>query len=305
MKPSLVVSKGFVFGETTNTLGTEMLEHVVKSGLFDISYHNESISISRGERGTILYYNGKKIYVDFWEYMLPTYSRPVYDAKFDLIIKLQHYNITPELLEKACQRKKIFLDLTSEERVNFIKKVIPWSFFCSGIIRQFIGKEDILEQLPIERIGFFCGKSWKCRKGMREKLMRDGIEYIASDRFPGPDYKKPVNDRDYIHRMRTSKYGIVFAGRRSMFTEAKNRREIDYMILKKPLLLNYKPFYYDPLIENKHYIYIDEKTNISEIEKHHDLNEIVKNAYEWYKNNASPEGYVKSFLKIMQDKFPN
>jgi hypothetical protein len=46
----------------------------------------------------------------------------------------------------------------------------------------------------------------------------------------------------------------VLAGRASMVTDAKNRREIDYMMLKKPLLLNYKPKYYDEMIEGKHYI---------------------------------------------------
>lgn len=303
MKPSLIVNKGYIYGNASQTLGTEMPVYVAESGLFDVSYHTESISVSRGERGTILYYNGKKVYVDFWEYMLPSYSKPVYDANFDLIIKLQHYKITPEFFEEACQKKKTLLFVTPEERQAFLAKVVPWSFFCSGMIRQFIGKEDSLPQAPIERLAFFCGKTWKCRKKMREKFERDGIEYICSNRNPEKGFKNPINNQTYIQRMMSSKFGLALAGRRSWFTEAKNRREIDYMILKKPLLLNYKPCYYNPMVEGKHYIYFDLNTNLKEIENRYNINEIAQNGYEWYKENASPNGCAKSFLKIMTDKF--
>lgn len=303
MKPKLVVNKGFVFENSSNTLGVEMLAHVANSGLYDVFYHNESINVSRGERGTIVYYNDKKVYVDFWEYMLPTYSRPVYEANFDLIIKLQHYNISPEFFEKACKKKKTLTSITPEERTNFLKKIVPWSFFCSGMIRKFIGKENMLPLVPIERVAFFCGKTWKCRRKMKIKFDKEGIEYIVSDKEPGPDYNKPIKDEEYLHKMMSSKYGLALAGRRSWFSEAKNRREIDYMILKKPLLLNYKPVYYNPLIDGKHYIYFDLNTNIEKIEYQYNINEIAQNAYEWYLENASPAGLCKSFQKIMTDKF--
>lgn len=301
MKPTLSVNKNYLYVNSFNTLGVEMLRYVVESGLFDITYHEEHLQVGKGERGTIVYYNGKKVYVDFWEYLWPTYSKETWDAQFDLIIKLQHYNFTPEYFEQRCPRKNVMMFLTKEQRGDFIKKIVPWTFFCSRMIRQFIGKEDQLEPIPVDKLGFFCGKLWKCRIAMKDKFDKEGVEYTRSSQ----EWKsqRPLTDEEYIQKMRSSKFGISMAGRRSWFTEAKNRREVDYMMLKKPLLLNYKPFYYDPLIEGKHYVYFDVNTNLKEIESKYNIDEIAMNGYEWYKNNASPTGCAKSFLKIMQDRF--
>ena len=75
------------------------------------------------------------------------------------------------------------------------------------------------------------------------------------------------------------------------------------MLLKKPLLLNYKPYYYNPLVNGKHYIYINEKTDLTKLDKLYNIREIADNAYQWYLDNASPMGAAKTFLQIMNDKF--
>ena len=113
---------------------------------------------------------------------------------------------------------------------------------------------------------------------------------------------KELTDEEYLKKMQGCKYGLVLHGRASAFSEFKNRREIDYMMMMKPLLLNYRPHYYNQLLEGKHYIYLDEKTEIKNLENMYNIEEIAKNGYEWYKNNASPLGVVQSFLKIMNDK---
>jgi len=169
------------------------------------------------------------------------------------------------------------------------------------LLRPYIGKEEELEQKDVERIGFFCGKKWKSRNKMYDKLEKEGIEFIISNQ--GLRFGKSLKVEEYLHRMMTSKYGIVLKGRGSHCTEAKNRREIDYMILRKPLLLNYKPTYYNPLVENIHYIYIDENTDFGIIDKEHDIDQIAANAFEWYKENASPMGAAKTFKQIMKDRF--
>jgi len=281
------------------TLGmTELLTFLRDSGLFDIEGHEERITPLRGERATILYYNGKKIYLDLWEYSAPTYTTKAYDANFDLIIKLQHRVMSLETFEKKFQHKKVLLNLTPEERMDYVKKIVPWTFFASRIIKPFIGKE--IEELPEERIAFFCGKMWRSRKGMVKKLENE-IEIVKSDQ--GFRRKRPIKDVDYLQRMRTSKYGLVLAGRSSNFTEGKNRREIDYMILKKPLLLNYQPFYYNPLENGKHFIYIDGKIDLKELDKLYNIEQIVENASQWYEDNASPMDAAKTFLQIMKDRF--
>jgi len=304
-KPTLKIEKR-EFGNTgrTRSLGMmEILHYLADSDLFDISFHDDKINTFKGQMGTILYYQDKKIYLDLWEYPTPSYTPQYTQANLDLIIKLQHKVMIMELpiLERFCKRKNLLMHLSETERVEYAAKFVPWTFFASRLLLPFAGKEDTIEALPIEHIGFFCGKVWKSRLGMKKHLEECGIEYTKSSQ----EFRsgRPLTDEEYLRKMKTSKYGIVLHGRGSMFTEAKNRREIDYMMLKKPLLLNYKPYYYDPLIDGKHYIYIDEKTDFENLDKLYNIDDIAKNGYEWYQKNASPMSVAESFLRIMNDKF--
>ena len=278
----------------------ELLSNLVESDLFDISYHNDVLKTLRYDRATIIYYNDKKIYFDLWEYCSPTYTMQAYEANFDLIIKLQHKPLTPEIVEKWSKRKGLLQTLTPEQRWGYTQKVVPWTFFPSRMMMQFLGKEHELETLPIEQDGFFCGKSWRYRKNMMRYLERNGVEVLTSKQEHRNG--RPLCDRDYIKKMRTSKYGIVLKGRASYYTEGKNRREMDYMMLKKPLLMNYSPYYYNSLENGKHYILINEKTDWKNLETMYNINEIANNGYEWYQNNGSPIGSAKTFLQIMKER---
>ena len=301
MKPTLSINKGNIENKYT-TLGlTELLTFLVDSDLFNITYHEDGVGGIKGPRAATLYYNDKKVYLDMWEYSLPTYSMEAYNFNFDLIIKIQQRPMTEDVFERACQRKNVFLNLTQEERLKYYQKIVPWTFFPSRMMKQFIGKEDELEKLPSERFGFFCGKTWKCRHHISNKLKDDGVELVGSNQ--GLRRGKPLTDAEYIDKMRKSKFGITLYGRGSFFSEAKNRREIDYMMLKKPLLMNYKPCYYDPLIEGKHFIYFDLNTDLKKLEELYNIDEIAENGYQWYKKNATPMGAANTFLQIMKDKF--
>ena len=282
------------------TLGmTELLTYLKISELFDTSYHSETLKTMRGERGCIIHYNNKKIYLDLWDYSSPTYSEEVFNANFDLIIKLQHAKVTEESFEDCCQHKNMFLSHSKEARSEFFKKIVPWTFFCSRNMKGWIGKEDQILPLPPERFGFFCGRDWKCRNRIKAKLISENIPYMTSDREVR---SLALSDKDFIRWMQTSKFGIVIHGRGSWMAEGKNRREIDYMMLKIPLLINYKPYYYNPLIEGKHYIYIDENTDFKNLENVYNTKDMVNNAYQWYQDNASPKGVAKTFMQIMNDR---
>ena len=303
MKPKLVIEKAeFNNRGRTRCLGMmEILHFLADSELFDIAFHNDKIRTAKTQMGTILYYNDKKIYLDLWEYQTPTYTHPILTANFDLIIKIQDKPIPMDTFLRFCNRKGVFTQFSKEEKEAFRSKIIPWTFFASRMMMPFAGKEDEIESLPTERIGFFCGKLWKSRHGMKANLEKQGIEYSKSDQ--GIKSERPLTDEEYLHKMKTSKYGIVLAGRGCLFAQGKNRREIDYMMLKKPLLINYKPHYYDPLIEGKHYIYINQETDFNNLDKLYNIDEIANNGYEWYKRNASPKGVAESFIRIMKDKF--
>jgi len=299
-KPVLEINKNDI-ANPLMTLGmTEFLRYLEGSQLFDVKYHNLSIKAMRCERAAIVLFNGKKIYLDFWEYNTPTYSEEVYDYNFDLIIKLQHKQMDDARFLKTCHKRNILTKRTDEEKIAFSKKIVPWTFFCSRPIYKYLKKNIPFPILPVEQLGFFCGKMWRCRKKWTNKLIKEKFKVIESNN----ELKcgRIINDEEYAAEMIKSKYGIIIKGRSSHLTEGKNRREIDYMILKKPLLMNYKPFYYNPLIPGKHFIYFDENTSLQDLESKYNMNEIVNAASEWYENNASPEGVVKVFVQIMKDK---
>jgi len=286
----------------------ELLTYLAQSNLFEVSYHKNRIGTCKGDRGTIIYYNDKKIYLDLWDYASPTYSGEIFEANFDLLIKLQHPNLTFESFEQRCKEKSIFIQKTVEQRKKFFDKLTPWTFFPSRMMKKFIGKEDSIPVAPIDRHSFFCGKGWKCRGWYKQKIKEFGIEFIDSDQAfhdmekYGKSVGKPLTDEQYINRMMSCKFGLVLHGRGSIVSEAKNRREIDYMMMKKPLLLNYKPNYYNPLVEGKHYIFFDNNTDLKNLESLYNINEIGTNGYQWYKENASPEGVAKTFLQIMNER---
>jgi len=289
------------FRRNCGTLGMGYLMNILRhSPLFDVSYHDDIHNVHRGERGTIVKCEGKEIYIDFWEYLAPTFMPKTINANFDLIIALQHIDITLKEFNEHCARKNVFNEYTDEEKQKFIGKIVPWTFFPSRLLSQYVGKENELWTEKIEREGFFCGKSWRCRHWIMQWLKKQDISISSSDQ--GEIDGSTITDEEYLQAMQTSRCGIVLGGRRSALTDAKNRREIDYMMLNKPLVLNYKPFYYNPLIAGVHYIYMDGTKDLSELLKEYDLREIANNGLEWYVNNASPIGAAKVFRQILQER---
>jgi len=301
MKPKLKINS-YDLKKGYGTLGMpELLGILVDSDEFDVSFHKEHLDTAQGIRATTIYYNDKKIYLDFWEYTTPTYTNKVYNANFDLIIKLQHDQRSLKSFHHGCEKRGILKPLDSNERTIFFNKVVAWTFFCSRLMKQFVGKEDAFPKRPITQTGFFCGKSWKARRGMLRKFESENIEVIRSDQ--GLRKGKKLNDDQFLEKMLTSKYGIVIHGRHGIFADIKNRREIDYMMMKKPLLIDYEPHYYNPLINGVHYIHINKETDLNNLENMYNIDEIAENGYQWYKDNASPEGVVKVFRQIMMDRF--
>jgi len=287
------------------TLGMPYLLSAIKeSDLFEVDFHDEFVKTARDFRATILICNGKKIYLDFWEYPAPTYTGKVYDYGFDLIIKLQDRHVDIKNVHRYLNRKNMLVK--SKEELQAYRDIIcPWTFFPSRLFDKYIGNEEELvskaKDIEVDQLGFFCGKAWKCRNNIMKHLKGLGLMTQRSDQG-NKNGGRPLNDEEFIEQMIRSKYGIVLAGRASAVTDAKNRREIDYMMLKKPLLLNYRPKYYNPLVEGKHYIYFDEKTDLNDLENRYNIEEIAENGYNWYLENVPKDGAANVFRKILKEK---
>lgn len=276
------------------------LRSLKNSELFEIGEHDYYFSACRSYRGTTILVGNKKIFVDFWEYPTPTFTNETYNANFDLIIKLQWRNISFEQFLKESRKQNFLGNKSDEEIKSFYDKIVPWSFFPSRLMEPYIGQEQSLWSSEIKRDGFFCGKDWKCRRPGKKMVLSNNMEYIYSDQ----EKRNIIPDVKFIEMMRESKYGIVLPGRGSWATDTKNRREIDYMMLKKPILMTYEPHYYNTLIPGHHYIkWNGEK--IEDIDKKFDLHFIAANGYKWYLENATPTGIASSFMKILNERFGN
>lgn len=295
---------------SVGTLGMPyLLRSLIDSELFDIDYHDYNFKCGRGERGTTIFCEGKKIYVDFWEYPTPTYTPQMITADFDLIIKLQHrglgneYGMDINNYYNYLVTRKRMLKIDKKGLCDFLEKIVPWTFFPSKMFQEYATGKCAIDysKNTQEEIGFFCGKMWKCRNRVISGLKKQGIPVINSHQHTRRG--KVYSDDNYIEMMQKVKYGIVLGGRSTMVTDKKNRREIDYMILKKPLLIDYKPCYYEKLIPGEHYIYIDQNTDIKNLENEYDIDKIAESGFNWYNRNASREGVASSFKKIILDKF--
>jgi hypothetical protein len=285
------------------TLGMPYLLKVLKgSDLYEIGFHDEMLKAARHFRATTLFCNGKKVYLDFWEYPTPTYTNAAYENGFDLIIKIQDRYVDIKKVHRYLNRKRM-LPKSKEELQAYRDKIIPWTFFPSRLFVNHVGNEEALweEEVEVDKFGFFCGKPWKCRNKIMAWMNEQGIETWRSDQG-NKRTGRPLSDAEFVNCMKRSKFGIVLAGRASAVTDSKNRREIDYMMLKKPLLLNYKPKYYNELIEGKHYIHFDQDTDLNDLENRYNIEEIAENGYQWYLENVPPEGAANTFRKILREK---
>jgi len=148
-------------GDNGGTLGFDYIVGALRdSGNFEIQNHKEAINPAKGNRGTILYFNDKKIYLDFWEYSAPTHTCEVLNANFDLIIKLQHQVLKDKDYIRFVRSKRMFEGVADSILSEFWGKIVPWTFFPSKSMFSYIGKENDLVSLPIKRFGFFCGRNW-------------------------------------------------------------------------------------------------------------------------------------------------
>ncbi len=298
-KTQLLIHSPRLSSPCRRTLGMAYTINALRnSPLFEIGVHDEYIQTCRDFHATIMIANGKRIYVDLWEYPNPSFSEAVYNANFDLIIKLQLRDMPLDWMVNECRKNDFLTSKADEEIRAFCSKMVPWSFFPSRLLEPYIGKEESLWGGEVKRNGFFCGKDWKCRRRGKAAVQKEGLEYINSDQEIG----NLVPDKKFVEMMQESKFGIVLQGRGSWPTDAKNRREIDYMMMKKPILMNYRPFYYNRLVDGEHYIYWDGSIPLSQIEKDYDLKRIAENGYQWYLRNATPAGLASTFKQIIDER---
>ena len=107
------------------------------------------------------------------------------------------------------------------------------------------------------------------------------------------------SNEDFLQLISKSKFGLSLEG-----YGPKCQRDIEYMALGVVPIFTWNSFndYYDPLVENKHYIYA--KNPREAIEKIKSINnnqwqEMSFNCIQWYNKNCSIEGSFETTLKTI------
>lgn len=278
-----------------------LLRQLIKSNLFDIYYHNDVVgnkNASKAHLSSIIYYNGFKVLLDLWEFPTPTHtSHIIEDNSIKLIIKLQHrwHTYSAERYVRWC-RSRNFCDHISDERLfYFWRRIVPWTFFPSPLFEKDI-EEGIEYETNIDdnNVCFFYGRPWACRQMWFGWLEKQNIEYNTSWK---QNFVTPKNFKDL---MLTCRYGLVINGKGHFLTDCKNRRTVEYMYLRKPLLLTHRPLYYNKMIPGYHYIPLTLNTDVKNIEDEYNVKEIAEHGREYFDDNFSSKGVATTFLQILK-----
>ena len=297
MASKIKISINRAQSDSVKGLGLPLFLHAIKtSDLFDVGYHDEVCLPRHITLQSVLVCNGKKVLLDTYESAYTTCAKEVMKGDYALILKLQHKNMPLE--DIVCFLSSITKEYSPDELHAFYNKTVPWTFFHSRMFERDWLKDAMYTPSSHNKVGFFCGRGWDRRQARIAELRQCGLEVLCSNHGGVPDMR--LRNKDFIDRMLSSRLGIIMEGIDSPITDGKNRREMDYMLVRKPIVMDYKPCYYNPLVPGKHYIYWDR--NIADISAEYtdaDLAEIEHNAHEWYTKNASRHGMASSLHQIL------
>lgn len=264
-------------------LGDFNLADVNMGKLPHIGRISDEIGLPRSHTGTIIQVNDKYVYLDTWDFGIPS------------IIILMHLDKIPIKLSAVIKIQKGIKPFPNEEI-----PVLPWSMFSS--------KHTLwLENQPKYREAYLSSKkeykiAYTGRNFHFRRIWIEEIKRLGGFTFVWPRIPKDSRD-DYVTKMCQWESSLILKGKTDSRTDGKNRREVECASIGMPMIMNYKPHYLNELVPGKHYIYV--KTH-SEIEKALETltpdfaAELGNNAYEWWKANASDEGLCRTFIQVLE-----
>lgn len=270
------------------------LGHGQSFGLYDVGEHDEPSpgleAFSRANQGCWIFADDARIYLDTWDFRHPTAC--LLDRK-DLLVDCR-------LILKIQRR----VDYEWRDRTDI--PVLPWTMFHTA-------QMDWMTKLPYRfdlcaspakrfRAGF-SGRAWPVRRPWLDALSRlhavdvqtwDGRERIGGNGAEGADV--------YVRRMATWEVSVVLQGKHDHATDGKNRREVECASLGIPMVLNYRPYYMDPLVPDMHYVFCPTPKDLDSCIEDARIrgSELSSAALRWWTRNASVEGVCQSFVRRME-----
>lgn len=250
--------------------------------------------IARWQQGGLIQINGEYIYLDCWDF-----SGPTWGVLHDLDDK-------PELAAVI----KIQMARGSEWETD--TPVVPWTMFHmdqQNYLENQEKYETIISHTTTAKIhgavkGYrigYTGCMWRHREVWVEAIKKIPNSDVTA--WPRSQRKhRPGTFMEWIHRVATWKIAIILQGKHDGRTEAKNRSEPQFASLNIPMILNYKPYYFNELTPGIHYIYCKAPEDLPECIRRAELlnPQSAFNANNWWWGNASARGIAHSFMQLMQ-----
>ena len=240
---------------------------------------------TRHEHSIFVKVNDKLIWIDTWDFHAPGYewlSGKGADIDVACILKIQ------------CSGKK-FKD---ERKIP----IFPWTMFHMCHTRWLDNLNDfrkMYKETPREHWLGFSGRMWGWRKKWQiEMESMDYTQFIGYGRTPPGDFI------EYVKKMVKWRVGLSIIGKRDRLTDGKNRREVEYASVGMPMILNYRPHYFNQLIPGSHYLYCAKPEHLGKMmdnlmDDKELYDNLSHNSLSWWEANASEKGICETFIQIM------
>ena len=239
--------------------GKLMLRRMGESGIFNVEYRKfppKLFALSRPGHMTPFILNGKKCFLDDWDYAYPTSS------------------ISEEFFERNPEHK----DLKYVFKIQYSRGEIP--FFTK------LGEKFGIQIFPFfmfprhdfelgswkwkngdhKYLALFSGRVWKFRRQWNAYMQKHPECISVNDSYLKVTDKRmnAIDDDVYLDILKQTKWGLCLRGKG---TDCKNRREVEYLSYGMPLVLDYKPYYPfdDEFQPNKDYVYLEKPEDLEKL----------------------------------------
>jgi len=261
--------------------GKLMLKRMGDSGAFDVTHKKfppKLFALTRPGHMTPFILNGKKCFLDDWDYDYPTST--IDEEFFDKNPEHKDLRYVFKIQYSKGETQK-FTDLGKK----FGFEVFPFFMFPRHDFELGSWKWKNKDH---KYLALFSGRVWKFRKPWKKYMgerpdcisVNDSHLKITNSRM------NSVDDDVYLDILKNTKWGLCLRGKG---TDCKNRREVEYLSYGMPLVLDYKPYYPfdDEFQPNKDYVFVEKPQDLERL-KDMDPEPFARRSVELYRRYFNP-----------------
>jgi hypothetical protein len=230
-----------------------------------------------------------------------------------VVINTREYDF---FIPAAAEEFDLVLDVQYNPDRNWPENVQPFTMFAQRMTEfhtKLPAYRDVIQQGTKRYKVGWSGCVWSKRRRMLDALGKYPWMFIRDNwtnnhrAGEGPNRRQFIglSYDEYVSEVSSWLWGLVLYGRGSNRKGAGNQREHEFSALGIPMILNYQPCYYEPMVPGKHFMYaraahkvVDMLNETSE----EYAKEIAHEAYQYWKLTMSPEGICSLFKRICRER---